>query len=302
MAVGNANSDAGNHTTKGNFPRVRCVRQFLGRTIVNTRISLRRFGLALALGVHFLVAPSHCRAGPLLTLDFQPGAPNVSGSNGGITYDAATGDFHAMLSGASLVYAAPSVAPRGFAPFSGSLNMDVMVDHNGNFVSNGTGLVLTGSVTINGAVFSGTLLTAKITAFGADDAGPPTRTFDGVFEITGGALTTTQPGTGGEDVSGGFPVGSLGGFILSAEDVRSGTLGDFTQSFSSTGGKPLIGVLTPEPSTLVLALTGAVGLTWWRKRKIWRQLLARMPYRAQAACKHGDGGQAGNSPAEAPPP
>jgi hypothetical protein len=245
---------------------------------VNVCTLMRQFGIALAVGVYWLVAPPLCRAGPLLPLDFQPGAPNVSGSNGSLTYNAATGDFQAALTGASLVYSAPSVAPRGFVPFSGSLMMDLTVDHNGNFVSNGTGLVLTGTVTINGAIFTGTLLTAKITAFGADDAGPPTRAFDGLFEITGGALTTTQPGTGGQDVSGGFPVGSLGGFMLSAEDVTSGTLGDFTRSFSSTTNKPLIGVLTPEPSTIALVLTGAAGLAWWRKRKIWRQLLARMRY------------------------
>jgi hypothetical protein len=255
----------------------------------------------LALIVQFLLAPSLCRAGPLLPVELQQDAPMVSGSNGSLTYAAATGDFHAALTGSSLVYAAPSVTPRGFAPFSGSLTMDMIVDHNGNFVSNGSGMVLTGSVTINGAVFTGTLLTAKVTAFGADDAGPPNRTFDGLFEITGGALTTTQPGTGGQDVFGGFSVGSTGGFSLFAENVTGGTLGDFTQNFASTGNKPLIGVLTPEPSTLVLALTGAAGLAWWRKRKTWRQLLARMRCPAPSAHKHGGVGHAGNSPAEARP-
>jgi hypothetical protein len=248
---------------------------------VNMCISLRRFAQALTLGVFFVLAPALGRAGSLLPVDFQPGAPIVSGSNGDLTYNAATGDFQAALTGASLVYAAPFVSPRGFTTFSGALNIDMIVDRNGNFVRNGTGLILTGSVTINGAVFTGTaknpLLSARITAFGAENAGPPTRAFDGVFEISGGALTTTQTGTGGQEVFGGFSAGSLGGFILNAENVTGGTLGDFTQSFSSTGDKPLLGVLTPEPSTIVLALTGAVGLALWRKRKIWRQLLARAP-------------------------
>jgi hypothetical protein len=44
---------------------------------VNVRISLRQVGLVLVFGVHFLLAPSLCRAGPLLALEFQPDAPTV---------------------------------------------------------------------------------------------------------------------------------------------------------------------------------------------------------------------------------
>ena len=240
---------------------------------MNLRFFTRRFWLELSPGALFLL-PNTLSAGPLLPLDFQPGAPIVSGSNGGLSYNASTGDLNATLSGPTLLYAAHSV-PNGFALISnGSLTIDLMVDHNGNFVANGTGVTLKGTVTINGAVFTGTLLTGTVTAFGSDPAGPPTRDFDGLFTVTGGALTQTETGDGGQSVFGGFSVGSKGAFDLFAENVTSGTLGDFTHDFLSTRDKPLIGE-TPEPGTLALMVTGATLFFGWRKRHVLRELLTR---------------------------
>ena len=235
----------------------------------------RRQGLALVLGALCLLAPSTGRA-DLLPVNFQPGSPIISGSNGSLTYNAATDDFDVTLTGSSLFYAAPFVQPRGFALFSGSLTIDLEVDHNGDFIANGAGLILLGTVTINGATFTGTaanpLLTGRITDFGSQAAGPPTRDFDGYFTITGGALTQTMTGTGGQPVFGGFPVGSSGTFLLSAENVTSGILGDFSHDFSSSSVKPEGGVTAiPEPSSLNLLLTAAVVLgAWglWRKRRL----------------------------------
>lgn len=224
----------------------------------------RRLGLMLALGAVCLLAPSTGRAG-LMPVNFERGAPIISGSNGGLTYSAATGDFNVSLTSPSLIYAAPFVQPNGFTLFNGSLSIDLNVDTNGNFVANGTGLKLTGTITINGAVFGGNnnpLLTGSITDFGSEAAGPPTRTFDGYFTITGGALTQTETGSGGKPVFGGFPLGGPGGgFLLSAENVTSGTLGDFSRDFSSSSVKPEVGVVAvPEPSSLTLLLTTAVVL------------------------------------------
>jgi hypothetical protein len=231
--------------------------------------------LALALAIGWLLAPATGRAG-LLPIHFQPGGPIVSGSNGRLTYNAATGDFNLMLSSPSLIFAAPFVQPNGFTTFSGSLSIDLLVDHSGHFVANGAGLQLTGTVTINGATFTGNaanpLLSGTITNFGSQAAGPPSLSFDGFFDITGGALTTTQPGSGGQPVFGGFPAGGSGGFILNAENVTSGTLGDFSSDFSSSSVKAHVGVPTPEPNSLVLSLTAAAVLGAWRLRR--KRLLA----------------------------
>jgi hypothetical protein len=232
---------------------------------VNLCIAPRLAGLALAFVIHFLLAPSVCRADFLLPTTFQPGDPIVSGSNGSLSYNASNGDFNVTLTGASLEYAASFVKPRGFSLFSGTLTINLSVNNSGNFVANGTGLTLTGRVIINGATFSGTLLTGTITDFGAQPKGPPSLSFDGYYTITGGLLTQSETGTGGASVSGGFPLGQSGGFILEAENVSSGTLGNFASSFSSSSVKPSVGILVPEPSTLVLLSTGVVVLAGWRR-------------------------------------
>ncbi len=234
---------------------------------MKTRISPRRLGPALAVVLPLLFVSSTCRADFLLPVNFEPGAPVVLGNNGNLTYTFSSGAFHS--SSTPITFGAPFVTPRGFATFSGSprLTIDVIVNHNGDFVSNGTGLKLTGTVTINGATFTGDdtnpLLFGAITNFGADLAGPPTRTFDGYFTITGGALTQTQNGTGGTPVFGGFRAGESGAFILNAENVTGGTLGNFSQNFASSSVKSSTGVLVPEPSGLALLLSGAVALVWW---------------------------------------
>jgi hypothetical protein len=246
---------------------------------VNTRISLRSVGLALAVGVPLLLAPSVARAG-FLPITFAPGAPIISGSNGSLTYNASTGDFSATVTAPTLTYAASFVnPPRDIALItSPKLTIDLTVDTSGNFVASGTGLSLLGSISFaladGGSVtFAGTstanpLLSGTITNFGAQPAGPPSLSFDGTFAITGGALTTTQIDSKGNPVFGGFPLGGPGGFILVAENVTGGTLGDFSRSFSSSSVKPTVGDLAvPEPDSLALLLTGAAALLGWRRAR-----------------------------------
>ncbi|HZU37999.1 MAG TPA: hypothetical protein VFA18_18910 [Gemmataceae bacterium] len=210
----------------------------------------------------FLVGPaSVCRAG-LVPLPWDLSRPFIEGAKGTLAYDAKTQDFQASL--VPLVY----VLPPQYVLFSGSAKetIDLRVDHQGQFVSNGGGFTLTGALDLDGdghPDVSGPqpLLTGTITAFGADAAGPPTIAFDGLFTITGGLLTQPVSLTGGGTLSAPFTVGASGGFLLNAETVQRGTLADFSKDFSSTTVKPLTGqVIVPEPPAWALALAGAVFL------------------------------------------
>jgi hypothetical protein len=226
---------------------------------MRARLALRWIGPALAIGLHGLLTASSCLAGPLVQFDFSPGSPVIFSVNGTLSYDATTGAFHSEMT--PLTYAAPSV-PGGFAFFTGgTTTIDLVVDTNGDFVTSGDGVVVTGSLDLDG---DGTddvagdaadpLLFGPVVAFGAEPPGPPTRTFDGLFTVQGGALTGTIPLSGGGALFGGFPIGPPGGFVLSAEDVGGGILGDFKVDFSSSNVKSDISGVVPEPGGLTLAL------------------------------------------------
>jgi hypothetical protein len=219
-------------------------------------------GLSLAVGLLLLLPAPVCRA-DLVPISFPPNGPLISGINGSLTYKATTEVFH--IDALPLTYA-PAPAAGGFATFAGTaITIDLKVDSTGAFISNGAGLTVTGSLDLDGdgtADATGTLLTGQITNFGADPAGPPTRAFDGLFTIEGGLLTTNIPLSGGGMLFGGFTVGQKGGFILNAENVTKGNLGDFSSDFASSQTKVKIGpaVPVPEPAAGTLALIGALGL------------------------------------------
>ena len=242
---------------------------------MDTPFAARQARCMIALGAWLLFSSSACQAGPLLV--YEPGLPSITGINGTLAYDASTGDFQSQST--PLVFVLPD---SSFAFIdNGSLSVDLTVDKNGDFVSNGMGLALTGSVTLDGQTFTGDamnpLLFGPVTAFGEQQpAGPPPFVFNGFFTVQGGALTQTMGG-----VFGGFPVGSTGAFTLEAEDVTGGILGNFQQSFSSSSVKSTVETVTPEPGTRVLALIGAsiVGCGAW--------LRGRRPGRARSHARMG---------------
>jgi hypothetical protein len=207
--------------------------------------------LGLAACLLLLAPPQSCRA-DLLPIGLDPNSPVISSFNGSLSYNASISNFHS--DSIPLAYTAADGTVSLFS--SGHVTIDLMVNPSGQFVSNGSGFTLTGSLNLNGTDVSGTLLTGQVVAFGADPAGPPTRDFNVLFDIEGGLLTQNIPLSGGGSEFGGFPVGSLGGSFLFAENVTSGTLGDFTHNFSSNSVKDLE-FATPEPRTVVMALIGA---------------------------------------------
>jgi hypothetical protein len=159
------------------------------------------------------------------------------------------------------------------------VTIDFFVDTSGKLVSNGLGFQVSGSLDFNGhGTVTGVLLTGTIILFAAPPAGPPTQSFGGLFAITGGLLTQEIVLNDGETVFGGFPVGALGGFFLSAENVTQGTLGDFTADFASTSVKDQAGIAgVPQPSSWALALLGSteVGiLDFIRRRRRKREAAA----------------------------
>jgi MYXO-CTERM domain-containing protein len=190
-----------------------------------------------------------------LPAGFDPNRPVILGANGTLTYDASTGDFHAVAD--ALSYTANGMV-NSFGNGS-QITLDVMLDSMGGLQGPGT-FTVTGSLP---GIPGPTLLSGTVTDFGADPAAPPTVSFNGLFDIQGGALTQ----------NGDFPLGGPPGvFLLSAENVAGGTLGDFTQNFSSSSGKVQVGVSSvPAPAAWLLGVLGAGGLSLFgviRRRRV----------------------------------
>jgi hypothetical protein len=233
--------------------------------VVSQSLPVRLAALAGAACLSALLAAGPGRA-DLLPFDLSPSGPvvlsfNLNGSrlNDGLTYDAATGNLHSVMT--PLTYTTPGGTIASFTG-PGSLVLDLTVGPSGALAGGGT-FQLSGTVGLGGTVFSGDLLDGTVTAFGADPAGPPSWAFNALFTIEGGALTADPALTG-------FASGSPGEFIGFAENVTTGTLGDFTQNFASNRVKSDVGVPIPEPASLALALVGATvatGVGAWRQRR-----------------------------------
>jgi hypothetical protein len=238
---------------------------------------VRRLLLQASIACMCLVVLAVPARGGLLPFVIDPGAPDILGADGTISYDAVSHLLHAEA--APFTFTAPYVSgPFAFVD-GGNTTVDLSVDNSGNFLSNGSGVKITGSVDVDGdglydlvGTNSMPLLQGNIFAFGADDPGPPTRSFDGYFVVTGGLLTQSITLTGGGTTPGGFTLGDSGGFDLVVEQQVSGILGDFSNGFSGTPVKPEFGRLAsvPEPGSAIMALSGAtvlVGATLARRSR-----------------------------------
>jgi hypothetical protein len=113
--------------------------------------------------------------------------------------------------------------------------------------------------------------------------------------------------SGGGTLFGGFPLGALGAFDLSAENVTGGILGDFSMDFSSDSVKDEEGLTIPEPSSWALALLGGTELgilDFVRRRRRRRDLPCGVAVGAGpvAAGRPPEGPSDGNSKAGMPTP
>lgn len=132
---------------------------------------------------------------------------------------------------------------------NGELELNILVDTNGNLISGTNGFVLTGDfVEVNNGVtneYSGTLLEGNVVAFGSLTAGSPggVAQFDFRVQVTGGDLISQF--TCGDDV----------GITMSSED--STFLGSFTNA-SSGESKGYVGAEVTTPPTVTCPPLGEV--------------------------------------------
>ena len=240
---------------------------------MRAQASPRPVGWALVVvGVLLLSTPGRAA---LLTFQLDPNGPTIQSAFGTLAYEAAGGNFHSDSVPLSLTRIIP---PLNGLFASGNVSIDLLVTKSGNFLSNGSGFVLTGEVdffdptftTLLGSVGDSTnpvLLSGPIVDFGAAPPGPEPGgvpgLFNGLFVMQGGLLTQPVTLNDGSKVSI-FSPGQVGGFLLTAEDSTSGTLGDFSSSFSSDSVKDLEGQeIVPQPATVTLGLLGAGVLLGW---------------------------------------
>ena len=220
--------------------------------------------LILVVGAFSLWPAAGCRAGGLLQFTFDPNQPLILSTDGSLTFDHTSGDFNVQATG--LFFLSNTV----FAPITGSdlATLNMTVDPSGNLVGTGS-LSVTGALDIDGDgtndVNESTLLTATINALGTAPAGPAPWEFNGLMNLTGGALTQASiPLSGGGTFTNLFQVGETGGFDLVVEQQVSGILGDFLSSFSGNTIKQFAaGVPTPEPSTATLAVLALTTIAGW---------------------------------------
>ena len=221
--------------------------------------------LLWAMGLVVLLSPAHARA-DLLPFALDSNQVNILGVDGNLSYTASTGELQSTSQ--ALVYA-PAPNPANFSLFGSgdTITVDFFVTQTGTFSSNGAGITITGTLDLDGdgkPDVSGTLLKGTFTDFGARSAGAPTWVSNALFTIDGGLLTTDIAlSGGGAPFFGGFTLGQQAGIFLYAESVTSGTLGDFTQDFSSDSTKANVGrvVSVPEPSSWIQIVFGIAGLS-----------------------------------------
>lgn len=150
--------------------------------------------------------------------------------------------------------------------------LELTLDHDGRLVDQpDNAFELRGSVTIDGKVYEGVLLTGRPTAFGAEASKPESRDGNGVFDLS-------LEVTGGE-LAGAF--GPRAYFRITPQGIST-FQGDFTADFS--GGRPLTSlraaraeaapVPVPEPSLVLFVAVcggGCLAMRASRRRKARRR-------------------------------
>jgi hypothetical protein len=208
--------------------------------------------------VWVLLPAQLCRAGGLLNFQLNPEGPIIGLGSGTLNYNALTGEFSGTM--VPLTYSSPNLPGNGTGTFSSNslFTFTFYVNSDGSFRSDPDGFNLMGTLTLNGlnppVHLSGSLLSGDFYDFGAEPPGPPEWVSNALVNPTGGLLTAPQQMVG---VPVQFPLtGPPIGIDFFVNNVTSGTLGDFTQSFTSSDVSGVFGQVIPEPATWVPATIG----------------------------------------------
>jgi hypothetical protein len=172
-------------------------------------------------------------------------SPDISSAFIGVTYDAGTDQF--VASGFAMELDNGGLPNLSIA--NGLFNISADITSTGSIGSAGGMLSIGGTISSLG-FNSGTLLTGVLTAFGFQDGGGDL--FEFLFDVTGGDMVTS--------------FGPVVGVIL---DINHGGAfsGSFDVSFNNSGsGVSDTANPVPEPSTLLLMLSGVGGFAVLRQR------------------------------------
>jgi len=211
------------------------------------RLKVANFVLSifLTLGLLLVLTVATVRAIPLdLTLSDSPQIATFS-----IDVDYKKNKDSFMADGTPLEFDDDGIgAPEIIS--NGTYSITATIDELGN--ASGGALVIDGTIASLG-FNSGTLLTGNLTAFGFPDAGGDPLEF--LFDVTGGDAA------------------SLFGPVVGIKLSDSGFTGSFASNFKNNGnGKNELGpMVTPEPGSIFLMLTGLGVLFGLRKRSILRR-------------------------------
>lgn len=194
----------------------------------------------------------------LIGLDI--GRPDIlSNTVGTYAYNATTNVFSSTAMPLTITYDGINrIRILGNNAFYG---VNFLVDENGNFAGNGTGLIISGWVDRDGDFVidpgeeNGTLLTGNVTNFGWLDQSPNKYdTFDFTFVVTGGLLANDFGG-----------IGATGGDFMTSE--TSTFTGSFRSDFAGIQVKHDTAALVPEPASMMLLGLGVLGLFGLKRRK-----------------------------------